>query len=60
VNIIDRKQTIETSAAADFERFRLRRFMDELPAEELDVRGGMTDLADVAAALDGNARAVRF
>jgi 2,5-furandicarboxylate decarboxylase 1 len=60
VNIIDRKQTIETSAAADLERFRLQRFMDELPAEELDVRGGMTDLADVAAALDGNARAVRF
>jgi len=59
VNIID-KDTIAVSAAADLERFRLRRFLDELPADQVDVRAGVTDLADVAQALDGNARAVLF
>ena len=45
----------------DFERFRLRRFVEELrQAGELDVRPGPTDLADIAEGLEGNARAVLF
>jgi 2,5-furandicarboxylate decarboxylase 1 len=45
----------------DFERFRLRRFVEELrQAGALDVRPGQTDLADVAAGLEGNAQAVLF
>ncbi len=44
----------------DMERFRLRAFIDSLPESELDRRRAPTDLADVAAALEGNPRAVLF
>ena len=45
----------------DLERFRLRRFVEELrQAGELDIRSGSTELAEVAGALEGNARAVLF
>ncbi|HEY7297460.1 MAG TPA: UbiD family decarboxylase [Xanthobacteraceae bacterium] len=47
-------------AASDFERFRLRRFVDGLDAGELEIREQPVDLADVAAALEGNSRAVLF
>jgi UbiD family decarboxylase len=57
VNIIDKT---ETKAAIDFERYRLRRFLAELPPEEIETRHEPIDLAAVAAALDGNPRAVLF
>jgi UbiD family decarboxylase len=45
----------------DLERFRLRRFVEELrQAGELEVRSGPAELADVAPALEGNAKAVLF
>src|SRR6266851_625736 len=45
----------------DLERFRLRCFVEELrQTGELEVRAGAADLADVAPALEGNARAVLF
>ena len=45
----------------DLERFRLRRFVEELrQAGELEVRSGAVELAEVAEALEGNARAVLF
>src|SRR5712691_8744012 len=45
----------------DLERFRLRRFVDELrQAGELEVQSGPTELGDVAARLEGNAKAVLF
>ena len=45
----------------DLERFRLRRFVEELrQAGELEVRSGAAELAEVAEALEGNARAVLF
>jgi UbiD family decarboxylase len=45
----------------DLERFRLRRFGEELrQAGELEVRPGSVDLADVAQGLEGNAKAVLF
>src|SRR3954447_7721573 len=51
----------EPRAALDTERFRLRRFIDELAgSEELELRDSPTDLADVAKALDGNPKAVLF
>jgi UbiD family decarboxylase len=59
VNIIDR-QTAAAASGIDFEQFRLRRFIDALASDELDIRRGVTDLADVAQALEGNARAVLF
>src|SRR5689334_12671193 len=44
----------------DLERFRLRRFLQSLPAEELERLEAAVALGDVAARLEGNARAVWF
>ena len=45
----------------DTERFRLRRFVEELVAAgECEVREQPTDLIDLGAALDGNPKAVWF
>src|SRR5213596_4098159 len=45
----------------DLERFRLRRFVEELrQTGELEVHAGTADLAEVALALEGNAKAVFF
>ena len=57
MNVIDKASG---AVALDLDRFRLRRFVEELGADELDTRAEPTDLADVAAALEGNARAVHF
>ena len=48
-----------TQSLPDTEQFRLRRFLDNLPAEEID-RRGPTDLIDLAAAMEGNHSAVVF
>ena len=48
------------AGVADCDRFRLRRFVDSLPPLELERRSARVDLVDVAAALDGNPRAVLF
>ncbi len=58
MNIVDK--TTAMAATGDLDRFRLRRFIEQLPADELEVRSGTTDLADVALALEGNAHAVLF
>jgi 2,5-furandicarboxylate decarboxylase 1 len=50
--------TLATSI--DLDRHRLRRFLESLPPEELEVRPGPTDIADVASILDGNPKAVLF
>ncbi len=45
----------------DLERFRLRRFVEELrQTGELEVHAGTAELAEVALALEGNAKAVLF
>lgn len=45
----------------DLERFRLRSFVEELrQSGELEVRAAAVDLAEVAQALEGNAKAVLF
>ena len=44
----------------DFDRFRLRRFVESLPDGELETRDEPLDLADVAPMLEGNPRAVLF
>src|SRR5256885_6869344 len=44
----------------DLERFRLRRFVEELrQTGELEVHAGAAELAEVAPALEGNAKADR-
>ena len=50
----------DAAAKVDCERFRLRRFLDSLGPEELERRDAPVDLADVAAALEGNPKAVWF
>lgn len=44
----------------DLERFRLRRFLEALPAQEIERVARPVELGDVAQALEGNARAVWF
>jgi UbiD family decarboxylase len=44
----------------DLERFRLRRFLDSLPPEELQKLDAPVALGELAAALEGNPRAVWF
>ena len=57
MGIVEKPQT--KTQAADFDRFRLRRFVESL-GDELDTIHGPTDLADVAAILEGNPKAVLF
>ena len=57
------EQSSRTAAAAavDLDRFRLRRFVEELAASgELETRSGPTRLADIARALEANPKAVLF
>jgi UbiD family decarboxylase len=44
----------------DLERFRLRRFLDSLPPEEIEKVEGAVALADISGVLEGNPRAVWF
>jgi 2,5-furandicarboxylate decarboxylase 1 len=46
--------------AVDMERFRLRRFLESLGADELQRHEAPVDLADVASVLEGNPKAVLF
>jgi 2,5-furandicarboxylate decarboxylase 1 len=51
----------ETTGTLDLDRFRLRRFVQDLAAaDELDVRDDPVDLVDVAAILQNNPKAVWF
>lgn len=54
------KPKAQATQQLDFDRFRLRRFIDSLPADELETRDQPTELADIAAVLEGNAKAARF
>jgi UbiD family decarboxylase len=58
--LIEDTQARPRASAADFERFRLRGFIESLPADELETRREPTELADVAAALEDNPKAVLF
>src|SRR6266852_1227342 len=60
VNIIESTEARIPTRAADLERYRLRRFVAELPSDEIEIRHEPIDLACVAEALEGNPRAVMF
>ena len=49
MNIIEKCAVRPAADAVDCERFRLRGFVEGLPAEELETRREPVDLADVAA-----------
>jgi len=59
MGIVERARATPSSASADVDRFRLRRFVEDL-GDELQTITESTDLADVAAILEGNPRAVVF
>jgi 2,5-furandicarboxylate decarboxylase 1 len=52
-------ESTNTATATDLDRFRLRRFVESL-GDELQTIDASTDLADIAAILEGNAKAVLF
>jgi 2,5-furandicarboxylate decarboxylase 1 len=55
------KGSTDPALAVDFDRFRLRRFLASLAqAGELETRDAPIDLADIAAVLEGNPKAVWF
>jgi 2,5-furandicarboxylate decarboxylase 1 len=60
MGMFEKTETMARSGAADCERFRLRGFIASLPADELETRPEPIDLADVAAALEDNPKAVMF
>src|SRR4029453_13388305 len=59
MGIVEKTQANQPSPLADFDRFRLRRFVEGL-ADEVEAVAAPTDLADVAAILEGNPKAVLF
>lgn len=50
--------TATGASAPDLERFRLRRFLESLDGDELERHDNPVELADIAALMEGNARAV--
>ena len=60
MNVIDKPGTHLKSQAADFDRFRLRRFIEGLGADQLDTRNEPLDLAGLAEMMEGNQKAVLF
>jgi 2,5-furandicarboxylate decarboxylase 1 len=52
--------TAGAASAVDFERHRLRTFVDGLDAQELERRPGKTALSEIARALEANPKAVLF
>lgn len=60
MGIVEKAAVKPQSNVAALDRFRLRRFVDSLPADELQTHGDGIDLADVAAVLEDNPKAVWF
>jgi UbiD family decarboxylase len=61
MNVIEKAGAYLKSQAADFNRFRLRRFIEDLTGtDELEVRNEPIELAGIAEVLDGNSKAVLF
>src|SRR5262245_7321189 len=59
MGIVEKTRAAAPATMADFDRFRLRRFVETL-SDELATVNEATDLADVARILEGNAKAVLF
>lgn len=58
---MDDRSTQDLENSIDLDRFRLRTFIDSLRGtDQLDVREESVDLADMAAIMHGNAKAVWF
>jgi UbiD family decarboxylase len=61
VNVIEKTDKTAGAATGDLDRFRLRRFIEDLVTSgEVERRDAPVDLAGIAEILDGNPRAVHF
>jgi 2,5-furandicarboxylate decarboxylase 1 len=60
MNVAEKAGAKPRPNAVDFERFRLRRFIESLGTEELEIRDDAIELAGLAAVMEGNPKAVRF
>src|SRR5215211_5229127 len=60
MNILEKPALDGQAQALDMDRFRLRRFIGGLEADELEIRREPIDLAGVAAVFEGNSKAVLF
>jgi UbiD family decarboxylase len=61
MNVIEKPAQRVQIATGDLDRFRLRRFIENLAGtDELERRDAPVDLADIAKVLEGNPRAVHF
>jgi UbiD family decarboxylase len=60
MNVVDKVAARSNSQAADFDRFRLRRYIEALSSTELETRSEPVDLAGIAEVLEGNTKAVLF
>src|SRR3569833_3160539 len=60
MSVVDKAGTSLRPNAVDFERFRLRRFVESLGSAELDTKNEPIDLAGIAEVMEGNSKAVLF
>jgi UbiD family decarboxylase len=60
MNVAEKASAELRPNTVDFERFRLRRFIESLGPEELDTRSAAIDLAGLAGVMEGNPKAVLF
>ena len=60
MNVVEKAGSNLRPNAVDFDRFRLRRFIESLGADELDTRDEPIDLAGLAEVMEGNPKAVLF
>jgi UbiD family decarboxylase len=59
MNAVGKPQEGRSAQAVDFDRFRLRRFIDDLGGTgELEIHASPIDLADIAERLEGNPKAL--
>src|SRR5262245_35052230 len=60
MNIVEKAPLAPQTAAAAYDRFRLRSFVENLGPDEVQQHGAPIQLADIAPILEGNPRAVMF
>ncbi len=60
MNVVEKPDARLKPNAVDMERFRLRRFIEGLAADELDTRKDAIDLAGLSEVMEGNSKAVLF
>jgi UbiD family decarboxylase len=60
MGVIEKTDAAAAKKTIDFDRFRLRRFVESLGPDELETHNDAIDLADIAQIFEGNPKAVLF